>query len=107
MRKFNASFTSHGSQTAQMSFSVVSIQQTDYRADGQMSLLQQQVDFPIEVMASRQTANWIGVDKSLEAAIKTYTALFESSEARGRSLHLVYRYLLPPAVDAKRAFCNY
>jgi len=54
--------------------------------------LQQQMNFAIEQsMASHQSTNLIGADKSLEAAIKTEMALFESSGARGRSLQLVHR----------------
>ena len=52
-------------------------------SEGQMSL-QQQMNFAIEQsVASHQSANLIGADKSLEAAIKTKMALFESSGREG------------------------
>ena len=47
------------------------------------------------------------VGKSLEAAIKTEMAVYESSGVRGRSLQLVYNYLMsitPASVEAERAF---
>ena len=45
--------------------------------------LQQQMNFATEqsMACSHQSANLIGADKSLEAAIRTEMALFESSGA--------------------------
>ena len=75
--------------------------------EAQMTL-KQEMDCAIkQSLATHQSATLLGADKSLEAAIKTEMALFESSGVRGRSLQLVYGYLLsiPPAsVEAERAF---
>jgi len=59
-------------------------------SEAQMTL-KQEMDCAIkQSLATHQSATLLGADKSLEAAIKTEMALFESSGVRGRSLQLVY-----------------
>lgn len=54
-----------------------------------------------------QAAATRNLDKAVAAAIKTEMAVFEANSVRGRSLELVYNYLMtiPPAsVESERAF---
>ena len=70
--------------------------------------LQQQMELAMTNSMNQLLANTLN-DKSMLTAIKSEMNVFEMSGVRGRSLQLVYAYLIsipPTSVEAERAFSS-
>lgn len=108
---FNCAESAHG--TALVAESVT--QQTangndvELEDDARSISLKEQMDAVLKQSMSQSGGQTVkkNLDKAVAAAIKTEMAVFESNRVRGRSLELVYNYLMtiPSAsVESERAF---